>query len=105
MKWMEMIRVRSSSGSLEKGMPEVVQQTQEIGRTSGVADAMVLQHALYDGDLAVVLVWDTDRGPAQTREGLVLAERLQHYGMVDHAVWKAAPGFEHCAEQSNKAIS
>ena len=102
MKWIEMIRVRSSSGSLEKGMSAIVARAREIRKVSGIADAMVLKHALFEGDLAVVLLWDNDRQPVRTREGLVLADSLQRYGMVDHGVWTAETGFEQgmaCAEQ------
>ena len=47
-----------------------------------------MQHAIYEGDLAVVLVWIA-RGhrPVKSREGLMIAEQLQRLGSVDHAVW------------------
>jgi len=106
MKWVEMIRLRSSPESLARGMSGIVEQTREISGLPGVEDAMVIKHALYEGDLAVVLTWDNDRRPVRTREGLMVAEQLQRYGMVDHGVWTAAPGFEKdldCAAACGKA--
>ncbi len=94
MKWMEMIRLMSSVGGHEDAIAAAGRQLREIeGATRGV-EVYLLQHALYDGDLAALLVWNNDRQPVRTREGLLLAQNLHRFGTVDHAVWHAAPGFE-----------
>jgi len=100
MKWIEMIRVRSSSDSQKNGNAAVVAQMESIRNAPGMVDTMLLRHALFNGDMAVVLVWDNERQPVQTREGLTLAESLQRHGMVDHAVWVAQPGFEAASVRS-----
>lgn len=105
MKWVEMIRLRSTSSGLLAGLPTILEQVKQINDVSGAKDAMVLKHALYDGDLAVVLVWENGRDPVRTREGLLLAEGLGRYGMVDHGVWCAAPGFEEQMEKTHEACA
>jgi len=101
MRWIEMIRMRSSSVWPEQDWRSLATQVREIAAgTTGMRDVMVFKHALFDGDLAIVLVWDNDRQPVRTREGLMLAESLQRLGMVDHAVWMAVPGF---GERLNQA--
>jgi len=101
MRWIEMIRMRSSSGWPEQDWRSLAAQVREIAaETTGMRDVMVFKHALFDGDLAIVLVWDNDRQPVRTREGLLLADSLQRHGMVDHAVWMAAPGFGEQLDQA-----
>ena len=99
MKWIEMIRVRSASDALPLAMPEITSHADKIGRGPGIIEVMVLQHALFDGDIAVVILWDDDRQPKRTTEGLLLAGHLQNFGLVDHGVWVATPGFARCFEQ------
>ena len=101
MRWIEMIHVRSSSDVLAKALPSIVSETEALRDLPSLSDVVVLRHALFQGDLAVVLVWDNERLPVQTREGLLLADHLKLYGLTDHAVWMAAPGFDesmHCNE-------
>ncbi len=86
MKWIELIRVRSSVGVLQEAMPLLQKQIQEIEKTAK-AETFFMQHALYDGDLAVVVMWLNEIRPQKTREGLMIAEWLQELGTVDHAVW------------------
>ena len=91
-KWIEMIRVRSMRETLEEAMQSLEEQLLQISRTAGMVEAVLLKHALYDGDLAAILVWNPTREPGKTREGLLLAEQMQRLGTVDYAVWEMAPG-------------
>ena len=86
MKWMELIRVRSNPVSLERALPHVQQHLHPI-EGSEPFETLFLRHALYDGDLAVVVVWRNDETPHKTRAGLMLAHDLGRLGSVDHAVW------------------
>ena len=86
-KWIEQIRVRSSKSKLVEAMPSLEGQIKDIEASSNGAETFFMKHALYDGDLAVVLVWMNNVVPQQTREGLMVAERLQEFGPIDHAVW------------------
>ncbi len=87
MKWIELIRVRSAEATLRSAMPVLEEQVEGIAASTPDAETFFLQHALYDGDLAVVVVWQTDVPPAKSREGLMVADSLQGLGSVDHAVW------------------
>jgi hypothetical protein len=87
MKWIEQIHVRSSSGALQEAMPGLVEQLVRVEETACGAETFLMQHALYDGDLAVVVVWRNESAPQKTREGLMVAMMLQQLGPVDHAVW------------------
>lgn len=87
MKWVELVRVRSLPATLEGELVALEAQVNEINGSMPDAEALLLQHALYDGDLAVVLVWRNDNEPSKSREGLMVAERLQRLGSIDHAVW------------------
>ena len=90
LKWIELIRVRSSAERLQEGMSSLVAQTQEIESSAEGAETFFLRHALYDGDLAVVVVWRNPSAPQKTRAGLMVAEQLQELGPVEHAVWVPA---------------
>ncbi|MEM7154099.1 MAG: hypothetical protein AAF799_14715 [Myxococcota bacterium] len=87
MKWIELIRVRSSEATLRAALPTLAEQIRELESSRPDVETLFLQHALYDGDLAVVAIWQTDSPAAKTREGLLVAESLAGLGTVDHAVW------------------
>lgn len=89
MKWVEMIRVRSSPGRLDEALPGLVQLLSELA-----CESQLLRHGLYEGDLAALLIWP-DGTPARSREGTLLAQRLGQHGAIDHAVWiPAHPSIE-----------
>lgn len=87
MKWVEMIRVRSSATTLEEALPDLEIILKEINTTSAVKEAFLANHGLYEGDLSAVVIWDNDITPTKSKEGLVLADKLTNLGPVDHAVW------------------
>lgn len=87
MKWIEQIRVRSSLGTLQAALPALQQQLLELEGAVECAEIFCMQHALYSGDLGVVVVWRGQAEPHKTREGLMVAEQLQALGPIDHAVW------------------
>lgn len=87
MKWIELIRVRSSVKTLQEAMPSLEEQVQEIENALPDAETFFMRHAIYDGDLSVAIVWRNDAEPQQSVEGLMIAERLQNLGSIDHAVW------------------
>ena len=90
MKWIELIRVRSSETALKETLTTLQHQVQEIEEASDGVETFFMRHALYDGDLALVIVWRSEVEPQKTREGLLVAERLKELGTVDHAVWVPA---------------
>ncbi len=90
MKWAEMIRVRSSAegiADLYSGLPRVISTLRE---KLEIHDALLLIHALYVGDLAVILIWEGTGKPEKSPEGSLLADNFEEYGTVEHAVWLVA---------------
>lgn len=87
MKWVELIRVRSSADAVKEAIPSLKEKISEISQSTNAEETFMAHHALYDGDLSVVVVWNNDADPIKSREGLLLAEQLQQLGPVDHAVW------------------
>lgn len=92
MKWIELIRVRSSEATLRAALPALAEQIQGLATSRPDVETLFMQHALYEGDLAVVVIWETDAPATKTREGLLVAESLQRLGSVDHAVWIPTSG-------------
>ncbi|MCG8334922.1 MAG: hypothetical protein MJE63_10415 [Proteobacteria bacterium] len=87
MKWVELIRVRSSADAVKEAIPSLKKKMDEISQSTSAEETFMANHALYDGDLSVVVVWNNDVEPMKSREGLLLAEHLCQLGPVDHAVW------------------
>lgn len=100
MKWIEFIRVRSSAAALKETLPKLTREVEAFNASDLEAEAVIMQHALYHGDLALVLAWHTDEPPAKSREGLMLASQLEKHGPIDHAVWIPAIGCIDCPPDS-----
>ena len=100
MKWIEFIRVRACHEALRTAMPTLAEQVREIAGSTPAAETFLLEHALYDGDLALVVVWRNGGPPAKSREGLLVADGLRALGAVDHAVWSPADGIGRPAGRS-----
>ena len=90
MKFIEFIRVRSSAAELQVALPSLYDIVTEIGDPDSAVETFVLQHAIYDGDLAVVIVRKNALKAEMTREGLLVADHLSSLGSIDHAVWVPA---------------
>ena len=81
MKWVEMIRVRSSPGRLDDVLADL-----EALLAALPCETQLLRHGVYDGDIAALLVWQD--GPATpSHHGALIAERLRAHGSTDHAIW------------------
>lgn len=87
MKWFEMIRVRSSAEALVEIIPSLRTKINQINGSEKQVEALLLQHALYRGDLSLLVAWNNEQIPAKTKQGLMFADQLQLIGPVDHAVW------------------
>jgi len=87
MKWIEHIRVRSSSIKLQKAISSLREQVNKIEEKTSCIEIFFMQHAIYTGDLSIVVVWKNDMKPEYSREGLMMAEQLQKLGPIDHAIW------------------
>ena len=61
-EWIEQIRVRSTAAALDAALPGLREQVEAIDASLPSVQPFFLQHALYAGDLAVVLVWRFESG-------------------------------------------
>ena len=87
MKWIEFIQVRSSPLALKGYLPLLTSELDKLKHSEIGVETFVMQHGLFDGDMAIVLLWNNKKSPVKTREGLLLAELLQQCGQTAHAVW------------------
>ena len=88
MKWLEFIRVRSTS-KLEKSIyKELSCQIVELSETPGLLEAGIYSELDIPGDLCVILSWDTEK-PASggSKPGLGLARVLKKSGITAYSVW------------------
>jgi len=90
MKWAEMIRVRSSVDGISDLYSGLPREMSAIRKKIDIKEALLLIHALYVGDLAVILIWNGSGTPGRSNEGIFLANNFKEYGTVEHAVWLIA---------------
>ena len=88
MKWMEFIHLRSSPEGMRRSLSGLKGQIALYREVEHLTGTWVLQHSIYPGDGAVVLLWENNGQPVKTREGIALAEVMSRHGSVEHAVWE-----------------
>jgi hypothetical protein len=86
-EWVEIVRVLTAPKDVKALQKDIGVQLDRLQNTPGLGRALAMLHATYGTDFAIVLVWKDEREPMKTREGLLLADCLQQFGSVDHAVW------------------
>jgi hypothetical protein len=87
MKWMEFIKLQASDISGDP-MQRITVLPREITATPGLLSAEVYTHAAVTGDIALLLVWETEQPQYQgSLIGFQLAEELKKFGLIAHAVW------------------
>lgn len=86
-QWIEIVRLVSAPKDVQMLQKEIRAQIDGLEKTPGLERALVMLHAIYGTDFAIVLVWNNEREPVKTREGLLLADGLRQFGSVDHAIW------------------
>jgi hypothetical protein len=94
MKWIEMIRIRSSLMAIEIFKKVLLERMKQLDELEDLESAYLLEHTEYDGDMAVVMQWKESRPPARSREGLLLTSVLEKYGSVDHSIWVIDSSYE-----------
>jgi hypothetical protein len=91
MEWLEIIRLLSAPQDVQALQESIRPQLDGLQKTPGLKRALAMLNAAYATDFAIALVWENEREPVKTREGLLLADCLQRFGSVDHAVWTVLP--------------
>lgn len=87
MKWIEVIKVRASKERALILQSWLQKQLQKPDAIPGLEQTIIAEHSTYEGDLALVLFWDSDGPPDKSRLGLLLGDNLENFGLVDHAIW------------------
>jgi hypothetical protein len=88
MQWLETIRLLASRGKIEILLRRLADTIAELKAAEGEEDLAIYSSQTFDSDLLFCIRWRKDGLPRKTREGLLLAEYLTGFGMVDHAIWK-----------------
>jgi hypothetical protein len=74
----------------EGAIKRLKQQIRKADRNERQVKIGIYHHATLETDLSIHLIWDSDKtSRAGSKLGLMLAEVLKEFGMVDYAVWVA----------------
>jgi hypothetical protein len=89
MKRLEIISVRTSVHD-EKQARLCLQEICRSADWTSATDMQFFVNADVLGDLAVILTWRSDQAGNQKSDlGMILAETMKRFGLVDHACWLA----------------
>lgn len=96
MKWQEIIHIRASEKGTQALRSVLAERCLAMHQLNGLAGAEIYEAMDCGGDMAMILHWDVEGGTAQkSQTGLLLAEFLEKFGMVNHKILKQifpAPG-------------
>ncbi|MDD3844957.1 MAG: hypothetical protein PHC90_01210 [Syntrophorhabdaceae bacterium] len=88
MEWIEIIRLRTQPDvepSVIKWLKDLVHG---ITGTPGLNDARIYTHSAVPGDVSLHIMWNTVQEIfTESEVGLMAAETLKKYGILDHTVW------------------
>ena len=88
MRWLEFIKVRTVSVEERTNATELFNSITAELRDPDLALSGLCTHASNPDDLAILLVWNTDRPKMRgSALGLNLTEEFRRSGLVDHSVW------------------
>ena len=91
MKWIEWIKLQTANIS-ETTVHHLAGLSQEIADTPGLIAVEVYAHASVTGDVAFLLLWETEQPQHQgSLVGVQLAGELRKVGLVAHTVWIQNP--------------
>ncbi len=88
MEWIEIIRLRTQP-DVE---PSVIQWLKDMipnmNGTPGLDEARIYTHSAIPGDISLHIMWNNVQGLFKESEiGLMIADTLGKYGILDHTVW------------------
>ncbi|MGA3173607.1 MAG: hypothetical protein ABSE25_04180 [Syntrophorhabdales bacterium] len=86
---MEMIRLRTTPGQLDKVARLILDTVGQEAGEEGLLRVRMYHSANYQTDLALSLTWDTNAMLHQgSRAGISISEALKSFGLVEHSIWK-----------------
>lgn len=88
MEWIEIIRLRTQP-DVE---PSVIRWLKDMIRgmngIPGLDEVKIYTHSAIPGDISLHIMWNTVQGLFKESEvGLMIADTLRKYGILDHTVW------------------
>ena len=84
MKWIEFLGVNGSRRNIELLETNLPEKLGQLVDAEGFERGILLSLAMDQTQLVVILAWERDGSPRKTREGLLLAEYLELFGLVNH---------------------
>jgi len=91
LKWLETIKVQTATGfetAVEKELKLLTKDLLRHAGFSGLAQAVIYNHASVPGHFAICLIWETEYPQtAGSLIGLNLSQTLKVFGLVGHSVW------------------
>ena len=88
MKWLEIIKLRTSGLNVKRRACEVIGLLTENTQEPGLSAIQVYSHATLNTDLSIHIHWDTQHASRQkTLLGSCLANKLEDFGMIHHTIW------------------
>lgn len=90
MEWMEIIRLRTQPGEEKPIIDWLSDYAEKIGAKPGISKTTVYSRAIVPGDVSIHIHWDAPgNSMSESEVGLMAAEALKKYGILDHTVWLA----------------
>ena len=90
MHWIETVGLRTAGRDKEGAIKSLKQQLRNADHSERRVKIQIYHHATLETDLTIHLLWDSNKTSQRgSKLGLMLAEGLREFGMVDHAVWVA----------------
>lgn len=88
MEWIEIIRLRTQPDVEPSVIKWLKDLLHSVGSTPGLDEARIYTHSAVPGDISLHIMWNTIQGIFTESEiGLMAAETLKKYGILDHTVW------------------
>lgn len=88
MEWIEIIRLRTQPDVEPLVVKWLKDLVHSIGGTPGLNEARIYTHSAVPGDVSLHILWNTAQNiHAESEIGLMAAETLKKYGILDHTVW------------------
>ena len=88
MEWIEIIRLRTQPDVEPSVMQWLKDMVHSMKGTPGLDEARIYTHSAIPGDISLHIMWNTVQGLFKESEvGLMIADTLRKYGILDHTVW------------------
>ena len=88
MEWIEIIRLRTQPDVESSIITTLRELIRNINGTPGLNEARIYSHSAVPGDVSLHIMWNTVHDIFKESEiGLMIADALKKYGILDHSIW------------------